>query len=90
MEPITRKELILSGEDIEPVTRLEHFLKEAAGGGGSGLPEYTSADKGKVLTVGEGEGSETIVIVPEQSVTVEDGEAPPFLKGEFYVSLFHK
>lgn len=59
MEPITRKEKILAGEDIQPITRLEHFLKEAVGGGGGGggLPEYTSADKGKVLGLAETDGT---------------------------------
>lgn len=41
----------------------------------SGLPSYTSADKGKVLTIGEGEGSVTTVIVPEQTVNLVDGAA---------------
>lgn len=36
IEPVTRKERILSGEDIEPVTRLEYFLKNSGGGGGGG------------------------------------------------------
>lgn len=36
----------------------------------SSLPPYTSADKGKGLFIGEGSGSETVVIVPEQTVTV--------------------
>lgn len=44
-------------------------LVENGGGGGGGLPSYTSADKGKFLGLGEGEGSVTAVIVPEQSVT---------------------
>lgn len=58
MEPITRKERILSGEDIKPITRLEHFLKEAAGGGGgSSLPSYTDADNGKVLGLAETDGT---------------------------------
>ena len=52
--PVTRPESILNGDDITPVTRKEYFLQKAASEGG-GLPEYTSADKGKVLTVGEGE-----------------------------------
>ena len=43
----------------------------------SGLPSYTSADKGKVLTIGEGEGSVTTVIVPEQTVTFNDGMGYP-------------
>lgn len=38
LEPATRIESILDGEDIAPATRLEYFLKQAAnsGGGGSG------------------------------------------------------
>lgn len=55
MEPITRKEKILAGEDIQPITRLEYFLKECVGGGGGGssLPSYDSGDAGKVLTVAD-------------------------------------
>lgn len=45
----------------------------------SSLPPYTSADKGKVLTVGEGSESETVVVVPEQTVTI--GESPVVLSG---------
>lgn len=38
LQPITRKEKILDGQDLTPVTRLEYFLKKAAtGGGGAGL-----------------------------------------------------
>ena len=36
MEPITRSEKILNGEDLEPITRMEYFLKKAAQGGGDG------------------------------------------------------
>jgi hypothetical protein len=39
MEPITREEKILSGEDLEPITRLEYFLKKASQGGGGGGSE---------------------------------------------------
>jgi hypothetical protein len=35
LEPITRKEMIISGEDLEPITREEWFLKQYGGGGGS-------------------------------------------------------
>lgn len=38
----------------------------------SSLPPYTSADKGKGLFLGEGSESETVVAVPEQTVTVVD------------------
>ena len=35
LEPITRQEQIIAGKDLQPVTRMEFFLK-AYGGGGSG------------------------------------------------------
>lgn len=39
LHPITRKEKILDGQDLAPVTRLEYFLKKAAtkGEGGGGV-----------------------------------------------------
>ena len=79
LEPRTIKEnllgLIGKNPHAEPRpanTREECFLADIAenGGGGGGLPPYTSADKGKVLTVGE----EPNVIVPETTLTSEDFE----------------
>lgn len=35
LEPITRKEKIISGQDLTPITRMEKFLKDFGGGGGS-------------------------------------------------------
>lgn len=87
LEPRTIKEnllgLIGKNPHAEPRpanTREECFLADIAenGGGGGGLPPYTSADKGKVLTVGEGSESETVTIVPEQTVTA-DGTTPTML-----------
>ncbi len=49
-----------------------NFIPAQEGGGGGGLPPYTSADKGKGLFLGDGEGTETVVIVPEQSGTCID------------------
>lgn len=44
LKPIKRSEMILDGQDIEPVTRLEYFLKKAAeGGGGGGGSEFMVA-----------------------------------------------
>ena len=34
LEPITRKEKIIAGQDLTPITRLEKFLKQYGGGGG--------------------------------------------------------
>ena len=36
LEPITRQEQIIAGKDLEPITRMEKFLKEYGGSGGSG------------------------------------------------------
>ena len=36
LEPITRKEKIIAGQDLTPITRMEMFLKNFGGGGGGG------------------------------------------------------
>ena len=36
LEPITRKEKIIAGENLEPITQMEQFLKKFGGSGGSG------------------------------------------------------
>ena len=36
LEPITRQEKIIAGQDLTPITRMEKFLKEYGGSGGSG------------------------------------------------------
>ena len=38
LEPITRQEKIIAGQDLTPITRMEMFLKQFGGGGGGGLP----------------------------------------------------
>ena len=43
LEPITRKEQIIAGKDLEPITRLEKFLKEYCGSGGGVSPEEVAA-----------------------------------------------
>ena len=34
LEPITRQEKIIAGQDLTPITRMEQFLKQYGGGGG--------------------------------------------------------
>ena len=34
LEPITRQEKIIAGQDLTPITRIEMFLKQYGGGGG--------------------------------------------------------
>lgn len=36
LTPITREEKIISGEDLQPITRMEYFLKKYGGGAGGG------------------------------------------------------
>ena len=36
LEPITRQEKIIAGKDLEPITRMEMFLKQYGGGSGGG------------------------------------------------------
>ena len=43
LEPITRKEKIIAGENLEPITRLEKFLNEYGGSSGGVSPEEVAA-----------------------------------------------
>lgn len=52
LEPITRQEKIIAGQDLTPITRMEKFLKEY-GGGGSGLPSG-GAPYQQLVTDGDG------------------------------------
>lgn len=55
--PVNRKEAILAGENVAPVTREEYFVKEAvSNGGGGGNPGYHVE-------------TQPVTIVPQQSVT---------------------
>lgn len=86
ISPVTRMEYFLgkaANEVPKPVGVSDAgkvLTVNAAGDGfeldtpASGLPAYTGADLGKVLTLGEGSGIETVV-VPEQTVTVDGGSA---------------
>ena len=75
LEPITRQEKIIAGKDLQPVTRMEFFLK-AYGGGGSGggaQPDWnqndsTAADFVKNRPFYTGDPVET-VLVEESTVS---------------------
>ena len=41
LEPITRQEKIIAGENLEPITRMEQFLKKFGGSGGADDDVYT-------------------------------------------------
>ena len=59
LEPITRQEQIIAGKDLEPVTRMEMFLKQYGGGGGGG---------GGVLIVNITNGPEDGLLVADKTV----------------------
>ena len=44
LEPITRQEKIIAGQDLTPITRMEMFLKNFGGGGGSSVPKPLTYD----------------------------------------------
>lgn len=62
----------------------EDNMWEPTASGGSSLPSYSSSDIGKALTVGEGSETVQTVIVPEQTVTLEEGS------GGVWVKLFEE
>lgn len=44
LEPITRQEKIIAGENLTPITRMEMFLKQFGGGGGGSVPKPLTYD----------------------------------------------
>lgn len=44
LEPITRQEKIIAGQDLTPITRMEMFLKQFCGGGGGSVPKPLTYD----------------------------------------------
>ena len=44
LEPITRQEKIIAGQDLTPITRMEMFLKQFGGGGGVSVPKPLTYD----------------------------------------------
>ena len=69
LEPITRQEKIIAGQDLTPITRMEMFLKNFGGGGGS-VPKPLTYDY-----MPEGYPKKTVqttVLMEEQEVAFED------------------
>ena len=80
LEPITRQEKIIAGQDLQPITRMEMFLKNFGGGSGGGsVPkpltyDYMPEGYPKKTTV-------TVTVMEEQEVafTLGDGAYRGFL-----------
>lgn len=70
LEPITRKEKIIAGQDLTPITRMEKFLKNFGGGGGGSVPKPLTYDY-----MPEGyptKSVQTTVLMEEQEVAFSD------------------
>lgn len=70
LEPITRKEKIIAGQDLTPITRLEKFLKNFGGGGGGSVPKPLTYDY-----MPEGypsKGVVTVTLMEEQEVAFSE------------------
>ena len=70
LEPITRQEKIIAGQDLTPITRMEMFLKNFGGGGGSSVPKPLTYDY-----MPEGYPTKTVqttTLIEEQEVGFED------------------
>ena len=70
LEPITRKEKIIAGQDLTPITRMEKFLKQFGGGGGGSVPKPLTYDY-----MPEGyptKAVQTMTLMEEQEVAFSD------------------
>ena len=66
LEPITRQEKIIAGQDLTPITRMEMFLKQYGGGGGGSVPKPLTYD---YMPEGYPKKSvETVTVMEEQEL----------------------
>ena len=77
IEPITRQEKIIAGQNLTPITRMEKFLKNFGGGGGGVQSDWnqnddSAADYVKNRPFYTGDPVET-VILEENTVTFSEG-----------------
>ena len=83
LEPITRQEKIIAGQDLTPITRLEMFLKNFGGGGGGSVPKPLTYD---YMPEGYPKKSVvTVTLMEEQELAfanVNNGVYAAFLTGE--------
>lgn len=73
LEPITRQEKIIAGQDLTPITRMEKFLKQFGGGGGGGsVPKPLTYD---YMPDGYPSKSvQTVTLMEEQEVTFTNSD----------------
>lgn len=74
LEPITRQEKIIAGQDLTPITRMEKFLKEFGGSGGGGAQPDWNAAEGEPGHILNRPFYESTKVMFDQSVEIETGE----------------
>ena len=72
LEPITRQEKIIAGQDLTPITRMEMFLKNFGGGGGS-VPKPLTYDYMPEGYPKKAMGTVTLMAEQEVTFTLSDG-----------------
>ena len=83
LEPITRAEQIIAGKDLQPITRMEKFLKEYGGGSSGGQEPFFTAtvdfdmSEENLISGFNYEESETRGYYP--LVKLSDGEVAKFI-----------
>lgn len=65
LEPITRQEQIIAGKELEPITRMEKFLKEYGGGSGGGAVSWNDLTDRPFY-----EEVTRVELLPETTVTI--------------------
>lgn len=80
LKPITRQEQIIAGKNLEPITRMERFLKEYGGGtGGSVQSDWNQNDETAADFIkNKPFGNKEVVLLEEQTFTpIEEGNDFP-------------
>lgn len=78
LEPITRQEQIIAGKKLEPITRMERFLRDYGGGSGGGgaQPDWNAmeGEAGHILNRPFYSENGMVDIVPETEIQLENAE----------------
>ena len=86
LEPITRQEKIIAGQDLTPITRMEKFLKNFGGGGGGGVqPDWNQNDNAQPDYV---KNRPFYTGAPVETVLVEETTVPFVDSNGLYLTEF--
>ena len=86
LEPITRQEKIIAGQDLTPITRMEMFLKQFGGGGGGGsVPKPLTYDYMPEGYPKKAMGTVTLMEEQELAFTLNEGVYAAALTNAFEI-----